>query len=390
MKIALIDPSLFTAPYDLALMDGIAQAEPAMAMRLYTRELAPDEPESEYFVEHFYRRWPARLGTGRLVKGLQHLFDMAGLCRDLERWQPDIIHVQWSALPPIDFLFLPRLRRVAPTILTLHDSNPHNGSPRSRVQVLGSQALLRGFDAIIVHTAQARARLEAAGIGAGNITRIPHGLLHACPASRRGDRSRPVELILFGKLKPYKGADVLIRAFARLPAALQAQCRLRVVGQPYMDTAPLVTLAAELGIASRVSFEFHRLPDDQIADLFSGNAVAVFPYREIDTSGVLMTAIAAGCPIVASRLGGFAEMLTDGSNALLFPPGDDEALTDALGRIVSTPDLRQKLAEGIKRLREATPSWEAIGRSTVALYRAAVGLRIEKGTRAILPHLEQR
>jgi glycosyltransferase involved in cell wall biosynthesis len=200
----------------------------------------------------------------------------------------------------------------------------------------------------------------------------------------------PIELILFGKVKPYKGADILIRAFARLPEALQVQCRLRVVGQPYMDTAPLVALANEPGVRDRVSFEFRRLPDDQIAGLYSGDSVAVFPYREIDASGVLMTAIAAGCPIVASRLGGFSETLTDGKNALLFAPGDDEALAHALARVIGSQGLRRELAEGVCRLREAIPSWQAIGRSTVALYRALIGLRAGESARFTLPRLERR
>jgi glycosyltransferase involved in cell wall biosynthesis len=379
MKVALLDPSLFTAPYDLALMEGIARAESAMALRLYTRELTAGDIESDRIVEHFYRRLPRWLGNSRLVKGLQHPFDMASLWRDLSRWQPDVIHVQWAALPPVDLVFLPKFRQIAPLVLTLHDSNPQNGSPRSRLQVAGSRALLRHFDAIIVHTAQARARAEAAGIAPGRIARIPHGLLHPQTAPcRQGpvpDFTRPLELILFGKLKPYKGADILIRALALVPAALRAECRLRIIGRPYMETAPLVALANQLDLANTVSFEFSYLPDEEIAGLFSGDRVAVFPYREIDSSGVLMTAIAAGCPIIASRLGGFAEILTDGRDALLFSPGDESALAKVLALAIDDGGLRRRLADGVTALRDSIPSWQAIGHGTIALYRTVAERR---------------
>jgi glycosyltransferase involved in cell wall biosynthesis len=374
MRVAFIDPSLFTAPYDLALMDGIAAAQSNVAMRLYTRQLNEGDVESERMVEHFYHA--AWLGNGRLAKGVQHPFDLARLCRELEGWQPDIIHLQWAVLPPVDLWFLPRLRRIAPLVLTLHDSLPHNGSPRSRLQVWGNQALVRGVDAIIVHTAQARARLEAAGIAPGRIVHLPHGLLNDHPAASMpvARDSGPVQFVLFGKLKPYKGADILVRAVARLAPALRAQCRVHIVGWPYMETDSLLNLAATLGAAGDIAFEFGYVPERRVATMFSGNCVAVFPYREIDSSGVLMTAIAASCPIVASRLGGFAELL-DERNALLFRPGDDADLAAALSRVIEEPGLLQSLADGARALRATIPTWHEIGRGTLALYQAVIAGR---------------
>ena len=371
MRVALVDPSLFTPPYDLALMEGIAKSEPNTAMRLYTRQLVEGEVESERMVEHFYQAtW---LGSGRLAKGVQHPFDLARLCRELECWKPDIIHVQWAVLPPVDIWFLPRLRRIAPVILTLHDSMPHNDS---RLQVWGSQALVRGVDAIIVHTDQARARLEAAGIASGRIVHLPHGLLndHPAPLKAVPRESRPVQFVLFGKLRPYKGADILVRAVARLAPALREQCRVRIVGRPYMETDSLLNLATMLGAANDISFDFGYVPEERIAAMFSGNCVAVFPYREIDASGVLMTAIAASCPIIASRLGGFAELL-DERNALLFKPGDDADLALKLSRVIEEPGLLQSLADGARELRESIPTWRDIGRGTLTLYRDIIAAR---------------
>src|SRR5258706_13399149 len=133
MKIALLDPSLFTAPYDRALMRGIQQAEPRFALRLFTRALEPGEARDERFVEHFYRK-PHLLGASRLAKGATHPLYMARLCRALAAWRPDVIHIQWAVLPLIDLWFLPRLRRIAPLVLTVHDSKPFNGDPRARLQ----------------------------------------------------------------------------------------------------------------------------------------------------------------------------------------------------------------------------------------------------------------
>ena len=105
--------------------------------------------------------------------------------------------------------------------------------------------------------------------------------------------------------------------------------------------------------------------------LFERASVVVFPYREIDASGVLMTALSAGRAIVASRIGLFGELLTDGSEALLVPPDDPPALAAALGRMIDDRALREAIAERVCRFRNAIPSWTEIGRQTHELYEHA-------------------
>ena len=206
---------------------------------------------------------------------------------------------------------------------------------------------------------------------------LPHGLLVSPnhPGSSGEVDGQEIEFLLFGKLKPYKGADLLIQAFARLLPAVRARARLRIIGKPYMDLAPLRDLADRLGVADRVTIEPRFVTDAEIPGLFGPRSVAVFPYREIEASGVLSLAIAHARPILASRLGGFAETVRDGRDGLLVPPGDVAALADAMARFVSDTDFVAACARNVAALADAIPDWSEIACRTTAVYRVAAAVR---------------
>jgi glycosyltransferase involved in cell wall biosynthesis len=264
-------------------------------------------------------------------------------------------------------------RRIAPLVLTVHDTNPFNGNPAAALQRHGAEASLAAFDRLIVHTEQGLERLLAQGIAPERIALLPHGLLavapDAAPEPAAADAMRgPLTFLLFGKLKPYKGLDLLVDAFAALPPGLRAQASLRIVGKPYMELDPLRERARALGIGERLSLEPGYVADEALPALFAPGTVAVFPYREIEASGVLSFALAHGRPVIASRLGSFAETLRDGEEGLLVPPGDVAALSAAMARMAEDRGFAADAAAAARRRAASVPSWEEIGRRTSELY----------------------
>src|SRR5262249_25119259 len=91
----------------------------------------------------------------------------------------------------------------------------------------------------------------------------------------------------------------------------------------------------------------------------------------IDASGVLMLAIAAGRPIVASNLGTFSEWLKDQAEGTLVPPDNPAALSRSLERLISDPDYRKSKGQGMLDLRDSVPAWASIARLTEVAYAKA-------------------
>ena len=382
MKIALIDPSLFGWPYDHALVEGLRAS--GHTVSLFTKHLAAEEPGKnaseivEFFYPGLHSAWAKKLPhpVFLMLKGLMHPVCLVSLLRRLRRMRPDVIHFQWAPLPAVDGIFIPAFRRIAPTILTVHDSAPFNNDPRPILQRIGAISVMRSFDRLIVHTNRARQRLISHGLPPAKVAIIPHGILETGPlpsvSHTAGNASDPVTLLLFGRIKPYKGTDVAIRALAAMPAASRARCRLRVVGKPYMDMEPLFALARELGVELNIVWDLRFVADDELNQIFSEADIMVMPYREIDASGVLMLALSLGLPIIASRIGLFAEMLEDGQHGRLVAPEDPAALAESLAVLADSAPERSRMSGNVRALREFIPDWQSIGEQTVAVYTVAL------------------
>ena len=184
----------------------------------------------------------------------------------------------------------------------------------------------------------------------------------------------PLTFLLFGKIKPYKGADVLIKAFAAVPEHLRARAKVKIVGKPYMDLAPLHALAERCGFL--VDIDPGYLTDEAVTELFSRpGTVAVFPYREIEASGVMFLAMAHGRPMIASRLGSFAEFVIDGEHGHLVPPDDVAALADAMVHLLTDRAFAAHCSAAVRNLVLDVPGWGEIAQRTETTYRAAMATR---------------
>jgi glycosyltransferase involved in cell wall biosynthesis len=176
---------------------------------------------------------------------------------------------------------------------------------------------------------------------------------------------------IVGRISPWKGQDVFLRAFAR--AFPEGGARARIVGGALFGEEEvgeeLVALAEELGVADRVTFTGH--VDDVAAELASLD-IAVHASTIPEPFGqVVVEAMAAGVPVVATDAGGPAEVVTDGADGLLFPMGDVDGLADRLTLLASDADLRGRLVAG--------------GRATAAAYAPSViAAAVESTYRGIL------
>lgn len=144
---------------------------------------------------------------------------------------------------------------------------------------------------------------------------------------------RPPRIVAAGRLHPKKGFDVLVAALARLrDQGLAFDCEIAGEGD---ERARLEGLIAQHGLGDRVRLVGWR--DDVPAFLATGDVFA-FPSHQEGFPLVLLEAMAVGLPAVASAIPGPVEMIADGVDGVLVPPGDPAALARALAGLVATPE----------------------------------------------------
>jgi glycosyltransferase involved in cell wall biosynthesis len=317
----------------------------------------------------------ARPGAVRkLIKAADYFAGMRHFASVFESKRPDIIHFQWLTLPVVDRLYLSRLRKISPLVLTLHNTTLFHGSPTSRLQGVGFASVLSYFDALIVHTEFSRRRvIEMGWCRPENVHVVPHGVLecHDLPTNVSSTASADGEqtILFFGSVRPYKGIDYLIRALAKLPAGLLASTRLVVAGNPGMDTSKLFDLAQSLGVDHRITWHLRFIRDEEIPEFFHRASLIVLPYREIDQSGVLMTAVAFGKPIVASRIGGIPEVVHDGIHGYLVDVGDVDGLATAVSKVLLDREKREDMQKALAQLRTGPLAWSSCASRTIDLYQ---------------------
>lgn len=371
VRVQVVDPSAYTPPYDRALCAALARA--GAEVELVTSRFDYGEaaaPEGYRVTELFYRRGPHRPGSPlrRLARLAQHPLGMRRLARGRGTAiaAPDVRHFQWLPIQPYDARALRRLPR--PVVLTAHDILPREPRPGQR---RGQRRLYEAVDAVVVHSEHGRRRLTGElDLDRARVRVIPHGAfehLARQPVERPLDPElaawlgeRPVALF-FGLLRPYKGIDVLLRAWRSLP---DPEARLLVAGMPRMPLGPLRELAD-----GRVRFIPRYMDEAELPPLFRRAEVVVLPYREIDQSGALATALAFGKACLLSDAGGFAEIAELGA-AHLFPPQDEHALTTALSNLLANPAARRDLEQAARRAADGPLSWDTIATQTLDLYRS--------------------
>lgn len=140
--------------------------------------------------------------------------------------------------------------------------------------------------------------------------------------------SGPQTILFFGIVRPYKGLAVLLRAMPKILSKID--CQLVIAGEFYEPVEKYRRLMREYGIEDHVQVDNRYIPNEEVNDLFARAHVLVMPYLSASQSGIVRIAFANHLPIIASRVGGLPEAITDRVNGLLVPPGDSNALADAI------------------------------------------------------------
>jgi glycosyltransferase involved in cell wall biosynthesis len=288
------------------------------------------------------------------------------LSQALHRFQPDVVHVRmfmWQLSP----LILPLLKNVPCLYQTavykaicplgtkvLPNGDPcsesvgkaclHHGclTPQSWMALMVQRQLWQqwrdAFDLVVALSYGMKAKLEAEGIR-------PIEVVHNGVPERpmRPALSDPPTIGFAGRLVPEKGVHVLLQALAAVVAQVP-QVRLLIAGQG-SEEASLRRLAEQLGVAANIDWLGH-IPREEMEQQFDRAWVQVVPSMWEEPFGNVSTeAMMRGTALIASKVGAQPEIILDGKTGFLVPPGDVDALANALCQVLLNPALAEEMGQ---------------------------------------------
>lgn len=225
--------------------------------------------------------------------------------------------------PPIALMARKLRRRGVRVAFLCHNLFDHDSSPIKRKF---AKLLLSSADAYVVHSSEQAALLQKSFRGKKVVTHpVPLFNQLPQPSARLPKRGR-LELLFFGFIRPYKGLDVLIDALAELN---DQEIFLTVVGEPWI---PAKELRKQIAAKYVPNVEMHLgyVDDRSAAEFFSRADLVVLPYHSASGSGVAATAFHYGCPLLATRTGGFPDVIDEGKTGFLVSPGSAKELAEVI------------------------------------------------------------
>jgi glycosyltransferase involved in cell wall biosynthesis len=305
----------------------------------------------------------------------------ARLARHVVKRRIDIVHAysfygNLFAVPPA------RMAGVPVVIASIRDRAPYLTPMQKRAQRWACQFA----DCILVNAVAVKEWLISEGYDASKIVVIPNGV-----DLRRFDRVEGIEspfralgvpdgapvVLVVSRLNPLKGLEPFLEA-ASLVARDFPAARFVIVGdtnpneRPYWST--LTSLTGKLEMTDRVTFAGLRR---DVPQLLAAATISVMPSLNEALSNVVLESMAAGAPVVATRVGGTPEAIADGVNGLLVPPGDPRAMASAIAALLSDRGRARRLGAAARQSINERFSMERMVSATEQLYQALLDGRVD-------------
>lgn len=309
-------------------------------------------------------QYPRRLYPGELTRVGRR--DRAGVRYMLRWWDPlswvraghwirgsELVVVPWVTPFHAVSQMAVHLAARRPLVVVAHNALPHERMPFDE---LLARLVFRRARRVVAHseTVAKAVRHLSSGVDVA-VTPMPP-LLPIVPSAL--PPRPPLRLLCLGFVREYKGFDIAVDAVAQL-LARGCEVDLTIAGQIWHDEATWRERVAAPELRGRVHLDPRYIPDDEVGRLVAGHHVVLAPYRSATQSAVVPLAFAAGRPVVASRVGGLAEVVDDGGSGALVPPGDPTALADAVER------LGQRLDAFAANAARRSPKWEDVVEAVV-------------------------
>ena len=300
----------------------------------------------------------------RNPRNFASMVEMMRIIRDL---QPDLLHVQETNEFWYDLTLL--LNRMPPLVTTIHDVFRHPGDRQTTpgAEYTRPIAFYRSRQIIVHSQEMQQALVKQFRVPPQRVNILTHGELGRLYRRRSQAAPLPLEphtLLFFGRIWPYKGLKYLLAAMSIIARQIP-DVKLIIAGRG--EELQSYFPAGHDPRHYEILNDF--IPVESVAGLFQRSAVTVLPYIESSQSGVAALSYGMGRPVVASNVNGLSEMVRHGSDGLLVPPQNVEALAKAIIDILSDPVRHAQMQAAAQRRAETDLNWDVIAGQTAELYQ---------------------
>jgi L-malate glycosyltransferase len=309
--------------------------------------------------------------VGALVRGALRLASAA-----------DIVHAHWTYPAGIAGVAAAKRHHI-PLVVTSHGGDL-NLTRRSRLLRSVSGRVARAADACVAVSDDLAEQFRSLGLAPEQISVIPYGvdLIEEATGDAPIAATVPDELLTFdgfrliyvGSLIPRKSVQTVLEAHHRLQSSGRVVCSVIVGDGP--DRANLERLARARSL-DHVWF-VESQPPVQVPRWLSIADALVLPSRSEGRPNVVLEAMAAGVPVLATDIPGTRELVREGETGLLFPVGDSQALADCVDRLIDSPDAARLMGERSRvRVELDRLTTAHIAKSHIALYERVIKASIQ-------------
>ena len=380
LNVWLLDPAQLTPYYNVTLADALVQTgcnvRYIASPYLYDTNLSYSD---RFKIDYLYFkglhnpkliRYP---NLRRILRGISYPLGHLQLIRQLRQNRPDILHIQWSRVPHVDYRLVKAARDLGIAVIhTVHDVIP-SYAPNASTGPL--ERVFSLANALILHTQTNRTEFHkqypTINLERTHVIPLINAHYMATPDNvtqtlAREQLNLPLSVpifLFFGAIRPYKGVDLLIAAFNEARKTMP-ELHLMIAGKP--DT-PEDQAILEIGRRSpNIHVTSGFVPYEAMWQYYIAADIVVLPYRSITQSAALLSAMDFGKPVIVTNVGGLAETL-DG-NGWVIPPNDIDLLTNVIRDAANNRVQLEKMGHRSLQLIEQNHAPAVVAERTRKLY----------------------
>lgn len=307
------------------------------------------------------------------IKYLFHLY------KYIQNSKCDIVHYQFFRRKE-EILFFRFLKwKGVRLIITAHNVLPHENR---RVDHRLKSIVYSNANAIIVHSDFIKEKLiQNFSIDPKKIDIIPHGnfdyYLPVNDVTAEISRKRlnlditDKVLLFFGFIRPYKGVDLLLKAF-ETAAEKDTKLKLIIAGSVLEGKDALLKTIAQHKFNDRILTTLSFIPNEEVVNYFKAADLVVLPYKDIDHSGIIHLAYSFGKAVLGTNVGDFNEVIVDGKSGRVLKLNVADELAEAIIEMFKDKSMLNEMGRYAKHLSETKYSWQDIAKKTVQVYSGVI------------------